>query len=56
MTWEECAWVDVLDHCVQLVGYDTTTSTPYWIVRNSWNTSWGINGYIYLEMWEGKTN
>jgi len=39
-----------LDHCVQLVGYNTTASTPYWIVRNSWNTDWGVQGYIYLEM------
>lgn len=39
-----------LDHCVQLVGYNSTASTPYWIVRNSWNTDWGIEGYIWLEM------
>jgi len=39
-----------LDHCVQLVGYNSTASTPYWIVRNSWNTDWGIDGYIWLEM------
>merc|ERR1712216_344895 len=31
---------DKLDHCVQLVGYDSSrwTRTPFWIVRNSWNT------------------
>jgi len=39
-----------MDHCVQLVGYNSTASTPYWIVRNSWNTDWGVKGYIYLEM------
>jgi len=39
-----------LDHCVQLVGYDKTGSSPYWIVRNSWNTDWGIDGYMHLEM------
>jgi len=39
-----------MDHCVQLVGYNSTASTPYWIVRNSWNTDWGVEGYIYLEM------
>jgi len=39
-----------LDHCVQLVGWDTyTDGTPYWIIRNSWGTSWGINGFIYVE-------
>ena len=36
-----------VDHCVQAVGVDTGAS-PYWIVRNSWGTDWGVNGYIYL--------
>lgn len=40
---------DDLDHCVQLVGYNTTAAKPYWIVRNSWDTTWGEEGYIYLE-------
>eukprot|EP01027_Heterolobosea_sp_BB2_P021016 GEZU01030037.1.p1 GENE.GEZU01030037.1~~GEZU01030037.1.p1 ORF type:complete len:343 (-),score=155.52 GEZU01030037.1:256-1284(-) len=39
-----------LDHCVQVVGYDTKGTKPYWIVRNSWNTDWGVDGYIYVEM------
>jgi len=37
-----------LDHCVQLVGYQTGT-TPYWLIRNSWGTSWGNAGYIYVK-------
>jgi len=41
-----------IDHCVQLVGYDSSANPPYWIVRNSWGTGWGISGYIYLEMWK----
>jgi hypothetical protein len=40
-----------LDHCVQLVGYDTTGSTPAWLVRNSWGTGWGEQGYLRLQMW-----
>jgi cathepsin F len=39
-----------LDHCVQLVGYDNTASTPYWIVKNSWGTGWGEEGHIWLPM------
>ena len=39
-----------LDHAIQLVGYNSEASTPYWIVRNSWDTTWGEDGYIYLEM------
>jgi len=36
-----------LDHCVQLIGYDWNQG--YWIVRNSWNTDWGQQGYIFLQ-------
>jgi len=39
-----------LDHCVQLVGYDTTGETSYWKVKNSWNTRWGEDGFIRLPM------
>jgi len=39
-----------LDHCVQIVGFDIdNTNTPYWIIRNSWGTDWGINGFVYVE-------
>jgi len=36
-----------VDHCVQVVGVDM--DSDYWIVRNSWGTEWGEEGYIYLE-------
>jgi cathepsin F len=38
-----------LDHCVQIVGWDLTNPTPYWIVRNSWGSDWGENGFIRLQ-------
>jgi cathepsin F len=38
-----------IDHCVQLVGYDMTNATPFWIVRNSWGADWGESGYIRLQ-------
>jgi C1A family cysteine protease len=40
----------LIDHCVQLVGFDKSGPTPYWIVRNSWNTDWGMDGYMHLAM------
>jgi len=36
-----------LDHCVQAVGYNANQG--YWIVRNSWNTDWGVDGYVYVK-------
>lgn len=36
------------NHAVTVVGWGQTSSTPYWIVRNSWGTSWGESGYIRI--------
>ena len=51
MTVDQCGGFGFkdLDHCVQLTGYNTDADTPYWMVRNSWSTDWGNDGYIYLE-------
>jgi len=38
-----------LDHAVMAVGYSQTAATPYWIVRNSWGSDWGENGFIRLQ-------
>lgn len=40
-------------HCIQAVGYDTSGSIPYWIVRNSWGSDFGVDGgYIHIEMFK----
>lgn len=40
-----------IDHAVVLVGYcddPTVPSGGYWIIKNSWNTGWGTNGFGYV--------
>ncbi|XP_046458616.1 procathepsin L-like isoform X2 [Daphnia pulex] len=47
--------VNTVNHAVVIVGYGTTTATstvpatPYWIIRNSWSTGWGLSGYFMIK-------
>jgi C1A family cysteine protease len=46
-------------HCMTIVGFKKIKGTNYFIVQNSWGTSWGDKGYCYIpfthksidEMW-----
>jgi len=56
LTDRECGshGASALDHCVQVVGYDSGAAKPYYVVRNSWAANWGYEGMIHLSM-EGNT-
>jgi len=47
-TSESCG-SDPINHAVVLVGWNDNGGTDgFWILRNSWGTSWGLAGYMYI--------
>jgi cathepsin H len=37
-----------VNHAVLAVGYNSTSTKPYWIIKNSWGATWGVDGYFWM--------
>jgi len=36
-------------HAVKIVGWGTESGTDYWLVANSWDTTWGLDGFFKIK-------
>ncbi|CAL2044750.1 hypothetical protein CAEBREN_08101 [Caenorhabditis brenneri] len=35
-------------HAIKIIGWGTESGSPYWLVANSWGTSWGESGFFKI--------
>lgn len=41
-------------HAVKVIGWGVEDGVNYWLCSNSWNTTWGDNGFFKIQ--EGECN
>jgi C1A family cysteine protease len=56
--WDDPCYYTYTDHAVSLVGWNDNgdaDNNGYWILRNSWGTSWGEDGYMRVKYRSART-
>lgn len=43
---EDCTEKSMGAHALTIIGYGGEGESAYWIVKNSWGTSWGASGLV----------
>ena len=46
----DCFSSGVIDHSVVVVGYNLNAPVPFWVIKNSWGTSWGEKGFMRMAL------
>ena len=48
--------INPVNHGVLIVGYgtDEASGLEYWLIKNSWNTTWGDNGFFKVAIYKGR--
>merc|ERR1712110_754311 len=42
-----------INHGVAVIGYGSEGGKDYWLIKNSWGTSWGENGFLRMKRGTG---
>jgi len=36
-------------HAIKILGWGSLNGVPYWLIANSWNPDWGMNGFFLMK-------
>jgi C1A family cysteine protease len=36
-------------HAIKIIGWGTLNNVDYWLVANSWTTTWGLDGFFMIQ-------